>query len=220
MRIRREAIIDAAIALLDEVGLDGLTMRRLGQALNIQAPSLYWHFPNKEALIDAMADALIAGVAPGGEASGNPTAGDGGWEAAIRRIANGLRDALCVHRDGARLYAGTYVVTDNTLRLTEALIGALRAGGASPRTAGWGAFTLLDFVLGFTIEEQGLRASADRPAVDLPVLRRDFERMAAVRFPALVDAIPVIFDTDMDARFAFGVDVMVAGLRAAIDRGV
>jgi TetR/AcrR family tetracycline transcriptional repressor len=58
--IQQEVIVRAALTLLDEVGLEGLTMRRLATALKIQAPSLYWHFPNKQALLDGMADAIFA----------------------------------------------------------------------------------------------------------------------------------------------------------------
>src|SRR5260370_28603336 len=60
--VKQELIVQAALTLLDEVGLEGLTMRRLATALKIQAPSLYWHFPNKQALLDGMADAIF-GVA-------------------------------------------------------------------------------------------------------------------------------------------------------------
>ncbi len=58
--VKQELIVRAALTLLDEVGLEGLTMRRLATALKIQAPSLYWHFPNKQALLDGMADAIFA----------------------------------------------------------------------------------------------------------------------------------------------------------------
>ena len=60
--VKQELIVRAALTLLDEVGLEGLTMRRLATALKIQAPSLYWHFPNKQALLDGMADAIFGAV--------------------------------------------------------------------------------------------------------------------------------------------------------------
>jgi len=60
--VKQELIVRAALTLLDEVGLEGLTMRRLATALKIQAPSLYWHFPKKQALLDGMADDIFGAV--------------------------------------------------------------------------------------------------------------------------------------------------------------
>ena len=59
MRLRREHVVDVAIALLDADGLDALTMRKLATRLGVQAGALYWHFANKRALLDAMADRFL-----------------------------------------------------------------------------------------------------------------------------------------------------------------
>jgi hypothetical protein len=77
----------------------------------------HWHFASKQALIDGMADTLAANVArviPPRQS----------WEKTVRQVAGELRQSLLRYRDGARLYAGTYAVTDNVLRVGEALIGA------------------------------------------------------------------------------------------------
>ncbi|MFD0516963.1 TetR/AcrR family transcriptional regulator [Paractinoplanes durhamensis] len=63
MQLRRADVLRGARDLLDADGLDGLTMRKLGAALNVQAGGLYWHFPSKQALLEAVADDLLAGVA-------------------------------------------------------------------------------------------------------------------------------------------------------------
>lgn len=213
MAIHRDEVVRAALELLDEVGLEGLTMRRLAERMRIQAPSLYWHFPGKEALIDAMADAIIVEVGhrpPAEPASLNS------WEAGIEGIATELYAALRRRRDGARVYGGTYVVSDNTLRVSNALIATLRASGASPRTAAWGTFTLLNFVLGFTLEEQGL-PPAEQGAPPLDKIRARFTD-AAAGYPALREAVADIFHPDQTERFAFGLSVQIAGLKAMIDR--
>ena len=114
-RIERAKVIGTALALLDQYGIEGLTMRKLAQALQIQAPSLYWHFESKQSLIDGMADALVNAVA-----RDLPEAQP--WEERVRQIAVELRLALLQHRDGARVFAGTYIVTDNVLRTSEAMI--------------------------------------------------------------------------------------------------
>src|SRR4051812_8864236 len=60
MALQRETVVREALALLDEVGLEGLTMRRLAARLGVQNPALYWHFKNKQALLNLMAATLLA----------------------------------------------------------------------------------------------------------------------------------------------------------------
>ena len=74
--------------------------RKLAQALNIQAPSLYWHFNAKQALIDGMADALVENVA-------RHCPSDQTWDEQVRHLALEFRQALLQRRDGARVFAGT-----------------------------------------------------------------------------------------------------------------
>ena len=101
--IQQEVIVRAALTLLDEVGLEGLTMRRLATALKIQAPSLYWHFPNKQALLDGMADAIFGAVALPRDLKGKT------WDVRLKAVFRAIRRAFLAHRDGARVFAGTYV---------------------------------------------------------------------------------------------------------------
>lgn len=208
MRIQREQVVRAALALLDEVGVEGLTMRRLAQALDIQAPSLYWHFASKQVLLDAMADALIADVAREPPASSS-------WADVVTTTASELRRAFARHRDGARVYAGTYVVSENTLRVSEALIGALSRAGLSPRVASWGSFSVLDYVLGFSIEEQAfLHPGAE--GLDLGEREKRLKALSLSGFPYVASAADDILDRDLDRRFAFGLELLVAGLRSQV----
>ncbi|WP_141589965.1 TetR/AcrR family transcriptional regulator C-terminal domain-containing protein [Myxococcus sp. AB056] len=201
MRIQKEQVVRAAWALVDEVGVEGLTMRLLAQALAIQAPSLYWHFPSKQSLLETMADALLEDV--GLE---RPEGQD--WEVVVRNVAGQLRRAFLSHRDAARVFAGTVVVSQNTFRVSEWLMEALARAGLSPREAGWATFTLLDYVLGFTIEEQAFCA---RDMEGSPVAQR-MRALATTRFPHVARAVDALVDPDFDARFAFGLDLFLAGL--------
>ena len=203
MRIQREQVVRAAWTLADEIGVEGLTMRSLAQALSIQAPSLYWHFPSKQALLDTMADALLQDV---GLAS-DPAAP---WDAVVKGVAGELRRAFLGHRDGARVYAGTFVVSENTLRVSDLLIGALGRAGLEPREAGWAAFSVLDYVLGFTIEEQAFGTQGGEG----PSVADRIRGLASGRFPHVTAAVDALTDPDFDARFAFGLDLFVAGLRS------
>ncbi|RYZ34372.1 MAG: TetR family transcriptional regulator [Myxococcaceae bacterium] len=205
MRIQREQVVAAAWALMDEGGLEGLTMRVLAKALSIQAPSLYWHFPGKQALLDAMADTLLQEVA-------RTVTAESPWEPVVRCVAGDLRRAFLQHRDGARVYAGTFVVSEHTLRVSDTLIGSLGRAGLAPCEAGWAAFTVLDYVLGFTIEEQGFSAQEAETKERVGALR---ER-ASAHYPHAAGAMDAILDRDFGRRFDFGLELLVAGIRARV----
>ncbi|WP_437578828.1 TetR/AcrR family transcriptional regulator C-terminal domain-containing protein [Sorangium sp. So ce887] len=209
MRLRREQVVATALRLLSDVGLDALTMRRLGQELNVQAATLYWHIKNKEELLDAMAEAMLAGCAAGvpEELSGMERAAD---------VAERLRGALLAHRDGARVFAGTYVAHDNTLRVSDTLVGALRDGGLSPRSAAWGCWSIVYYVIGFTLEEQALmvRPGTDPEKADPARFRETVERGA---YPHLAAALPHLVSTDHEARFRYGLQLLLKGLKAELE---
>ncbi|MGF7177386.1 TetR/AcrR family transcriptional regulator C-terminal domain-containing protein [Azospirillum doebereinerae] len=207
MKVQRQDVLDAALALLDEVGMEGLTMRRLAQALGIQAPSLYWHFPSKQALLDAMADAILAGVV----LPDDPALP---WDAWARLVATEFRRALKARRDGARVYAGTFPLLDNVLRVGEAVLGRLILAGADRRTAAYALFTVQYFVIGFTIEEQAL---APHPGgVDLAQQAERMTAEQAARYPHTASVLSIVVDDDQDARFRFGLDRVIDGLKAVI----
>lgn len=207
MAIQKEAIVAQALDLLDETGLDGLTMRRLADALQIKAASLYWHFTNKQALLDGMADALMREVArtPRPELA---------WREQLRLLAAEVRQALLARRDGARVYAGTYVVTENVMRVGEAFMAPLHAAGADHKLAAWGTFSLLYFILGFVIEEGGIRPDS-MDGAELAQRNSGFTQ-ASQAFPLLATVQPYIFDGDFDARFGFGLELMLDGLAGRI----
>jgi len=202
MTIHRGTIIDTALVLVDESGLDALSMRRLADALKIQAPSLYWHFPNKLSLLEGMADLLMADVA-------GHTPPDEAWSETLRRVGAEIRQGLLSRRDGARIFAGTFVATENILRVGEVMISALRGAGASAEVAVWGAFSVVYYVLGFAMEEQALSGENAPNAANRQAM---FLALAREKFPQTFAVADAVFDEDLDARFALGLDAMVAGL--------
>lgn len=149
MKIVKEDVVTKALELLDEVGLEGLTMRKLADALKIQAPSLYWHFANKSALLDGMADALLEHVGRGVSRGEQ-------WEDRLCQIAGELRLALLSRRDASRVFAGTYPISENILRVGSLIHECLLDAGMDDRRASWSVFILSHYVIGFSIEEQAL----------------------------------------------------------------
>ena len=102
MKLDSETILEAALALLDEVGMDKLSTRLLAERLGVQQPALYWHFKNKRALLDAMSGAILRRA----HERRLPLEGES-WEDFLRENARSFRRALLARRDGARLHAGT-----------------------------------------------------------------------------------------------------------------
>src|ERR1044072_5036279 len=89
-RLSRGRISEAAIALADEHGLESLSMRKLGEALGVEAMSLYNHVANKDDLLDAMIDVVFGEI--------ELPSGEDGWRSAMRQRANSVRSVLSRHR--------------------------------------------------------------------------------------------------------------------------
>ncbi|PZX34199.1 Tetracyclin repressor domain-containing protein [Cupriavidus phytorum] len=202
-KIQRDQVIRAALDLLDQEGLDGLTLRKLALVLDIQAPSLYWHFSGKQALIDAMADALVMNVVL-------PQGPDQAWDSRLRQIAAALRQALLKHRDGARVFAGTYVVSDNVLRINESMLEAFALAGVDLSRASTYSFSVLYYILGFVMEEQALGPHGE---FDVASRKSAFEELAKRSYPRNFAAREAIFSTDFDARFSTGLELIIAGVK-------
>lgn len=204
MAIDKQTVVRTALTLLDEVGSDGLTMRVLAKALNVQAPTLYWHFPSKRDLLDQMADALIAPVAGMVNVTTEPD--DVLWS-----LATALRATLLSRRDGARVYAGTYVMGENVLAVADIALAALLCKGLTQQTAVDAMFNLVSYVLGFTIEEQGFRERwSGEESVES--VREQFISAMGGRFPALSQSLDAVLAGDFDARFERGLDAFFGGL--------
>jgi TetR/AcrR family tetracycline transcriptional repressor len=179
MKITKSAIVERALLLLNEVGIEGLSMRRLAQDLGIQAASLYWHFSNKQELLNGMADALMNGVAC-------TRLDKEDWQAQIRHTAHDIRQALLQYRDGARVFTGTYVPTENIFRVAESIMAPLQELGASSHVAAWATFSLTDFIFGFVMEEQGVLMEKNTQAYEDWRQRKGFLEIWLKGFEAYV----------------------------------
>lgn len=160
---RRGEVLRAAVELLDEVGLDGLTMRLLASRLGVRASALYRHYPSKQALLDAMVAYLSTPPADAAPPSG------GSWEERLRAVAIAVRELMLAHRDGARLIATFHHPGSEAIATFHGLVAAQTAEGVPAETAVLAVDTLLAYVNGFTIEEQARKTGAG----DWPRERRD-----------------------------------------------
>jgi len=204
--IARDNIVEAAFRILDEAGLEGITLRKVACSLGIRAPSLYWHFKSKQALIDAMADAMIGEVA-------RAIPPQQPWRQTLLQIAREFRVAFKARRDGARVYAGTFLATENVLRVGEASITALVSAGAPVRFAATTAMDLVYYTMGFVIEEQSWPGDGSMDA-----LGETFLAMAEQRFPHCWQARDFWSEVDFDARFEQGLGLMLDGIELRLAR--
>ncbi len=164
-KVNRQLVINQALDLLDEVGLDSFSTRRLAQRLGVEQPTLYWHFKRKEDLLTAMAEAALT---PLGEAA-LPVHGDD-WREWFLENYRCFRRALLRHRDGARLHAGTFPGAEDLDRLL-AKFAFLAASGLPEPHARMAMLAASHFTLGSVLEEQS-RPSAELPS-DVPALDHD-----------------------------------------------
>jgi TetR/AcrR family tetracycline transcriptional repressor len=165
----RQDVVDTALDVLDRYGLADLTMRRLGAELGVRPSALYHHFPDKQTLLAAVADAILdRGPRP------DPR---GDWEQRARATCRALRDAMLARTDGAELVATVHAYGLGAREPGERLLAALTDGGLDPALARTATRTLLHFVFGHTSEEQThLQAAAAGALPDDPRLLPDFER--------------------------------------------
>ncbi len=156
MRLERPMVVRAALELLNDVGLDGLTTRRLAEVLGVQGPALYWHFKNKQELIDEMARSLIS------DAYGPLSEGQE-WTEWLLEGARRLRRTMLAYRDSARLIAGYRPTGPHGRMDPEAFFGPLRAAGFAWPDAAWAAITMAQFTFGFTMDEQAAQGRGPAP---------------------------------------------------------
>jgi TetR/AcrR family tetracycline transcriptional repressor len=207
-RLDREQVVRAALALLDEVGLDELTMRRLAERLGIQAASLYRHVRDKDELLALLADE-ITGEIPIVEARGS-------WKDQLLEMGRNTRRGLLAHRDGARLLASTAPFGLKRLRHIEAVLRSLRSAGLTRRDAARTAHHLNNLVTEFVADE----GRFDQQAAALGMSRRKmladarkyFSALPKDQFPTIVEMAGDLVEDDVEGLFEFGLQIWIRAI--------
>jgi TetR/AcrR family tetracycline transcriptional repressor len=195
--------VTAALRIVDDGRLEALTMRRLADANKLQLPAIYRVFSNKQALLDEMAEAILAEAIL---AEALPDGRESDWDAEVALLARQLRQALPAQREGARIVGGSYAAKRHSLTLAERLVGVMQRAGFNGVAALWNTSTVFCYVLGEALEQQGLTDDA----------------CGRLTFPGASQTYPQLFSTpvekilDFDDRFEFGLGLILGGLRGQL----
>ena len=200
--LTREQVLDAALDLVDESGLPGLTMRALGARLGVEAMTLYHYVPNKDALVDGMVERVFTAAAP-------PSAPGADWRAHLRRYAHDLR-AMLLRHPGVLPAIVRPAVTPATLDAVESGLRTLRSGGFPLGMAVDALNSLTLFVLGHAAAEVGIGTSTGPGSADW------LASLDAQRYPLLLESVRSGAGTSDASRFTFAVDSLLAGFAAQL----
>jgi AcrR family transcriptional regulator len=209
--LTRDRVLRTAIDRADEGGLEALTMRKLGRELGVEAMALYHHFANKDDLVDGMVELVFEEVdLPAGE----------DWRTAMRDRAISLRAAMTRHRWAIGLMESRRNPGPVSLRHHDAVIGTLRAAGFSIAMTAH-AYSLLDsYIYGFAMTRMNLPFETGDEVADVATtMLAPFPEGA---YPHLVEFISQHAMTpgyDYEAEFEYGLDIVLDGLAAALQRG-
>lgn len=187
-RHSRSEVVDAAVRLLDDYGLADLTMRRLARELGVSPGALYWHFANKQDLLGAVSDRVLAPTTQAVPATG--------WRERMLGTGTALRDALLSTTDGAELVSASFAAGTSTrlAAVLDVLTSCAVDAGMDEGHAELVGRTLVHYVLGFTSDEQS-RIQWDAAG-------------------ALAEGQSIL-GVDATARFTFGLGLLVTGVAHA-----
>lgn len=203
--LTRERVLDAAVEFADRAGADALSMRRVGEALGVEAMSLYHHVAGKDDLLDGMVDRVIAEFPRRDAALG--------WQDGLRHLVRGARGVLLEHPWTAGLATARPAVGPARLRFVDDVLGALLSSGCSPQFAHDAMHALEVHVFAFTLQEQRLDPGLAGRGAHLDALR---DGVDSDRYPHLALTLASARH-DHDAEFDLVLEILLLGLDRALD---
>ncbi len=186
----RAAVVDRALKILGELGLPDLTMRRLGAELGVQQSALYHHFANKQALLGAVADEIVA------QSLHSPVTGEGNWADQVTASCVELRAAVLSYPDGADVVSSMFAFGLGGAKPYRHLVLQLAAAGVPRDLVPVAAHTLLHFVYGHAVAQQAHQTAA---------------RLGAIQQVEGADGEP-----DHAGDFARGLELVVRGIATTL----
>jgi len=211
--LSRERVLDAAVALADEGGVDALSMRKLAQELGVVPMALYKHVSNKDELLDGMVDVVVGEI--------DPPARGTDWKTAIRQRVLSARSALLRHPWASRVIESRADPTPTVLEYMDSMIGMFRAGGFSIDLTHHTMHAMGSRLLGFTQELYDDSVDLDPEATAVMV-----QQMAG-KYPHITELVMAISHDEASVvgqgcddqfEFEFALDLLLEGLERLRDR--
>jgi AcrR family transcriptional regulator len=208
-RLTRERIIEAALRVMDDEGLEAVTMRRIGRELGVEAMSLYNHVEDKDDILEGVTERVMNEfVFP---------ASTGDWAQDARAMSREWRRLLGLHPSVCQLLAERHKPLEGlaTYRAMDSALEVLRRAGLSARDAAQAFNALGGYILGFVMMEQGLMLGND----DEHARQHDLalEALEGSDFVHVKECFAYFADCTTDQQFDFGLDLMIRGIQAGVD---
>ena len=207
MKVNRDMLTQAGLKLLNEVGLEKLTLRLLARTLGIQAATLYWHFKSKEELLDEMVTVALAQ----GAALLVPASASSDWNGWAASFGSGLRKTLLAYRDGARMASGTRLTNTEYMKTVERIAARIVASGFTVRQTAVLLSTIYNYTVSFAMEEQAVYPRPGERSPHYDIAKRN-AKLDPKEFPLLRRSGAILFD-NFDRRYREGLDLILRGAR-------
>jgi AcrR family transcriptional regulator len=208
--LTRDAIVEAAVRVLDREGMDGLSMHRVAKELGTGAGSLYWHVRNKGELLQLLSERLLVEIEL-------PDPDPSRWAEQLKDLGRQMRALSRRHRDGARITLGRLPSGPSIARFAEWLFELLTPVGIPDQVIAYLGDMVSLYVGAYAFEESLGVASPtgeDLSPAQIVALFRDYLlSLPADTFPHIHRAIGDLFGGDPDERFEFGLEVILRGIR-------
>lgn len=206
MPLTQERILQAAVELVDEHGVDALSMRRLGSVLGVEAMSIYNHIPNKAELLNLIVNRVLS------EIELPPPEDD--WSERLKKMTRSYRAMALRHPRIVPLIAMRPFGDLPTLPLVEVVFETLDKAGVPKEDAIGVLRAISSYAVGFTLSEvSGLVSEPDEGTESTA---DDFQ-IPFDEFPHIVEMIPLMQEIDVDRDFEMGLEIVLAGLKARLE---
>jgi AcrR family transcriptional regulator len=202
--LTRQGIVEAAMVILREEGLDRVTMRRIAAALDTGPASLYVYISSTEDLHAQILDALLGRL-------GVPPAEAGSWRERLKALLAGYRNLLFEYPEIARMALSTQPSGPNYMGMAETILGLLAEGGVSDRAAAWGVDLLLLYPTALAVERTTIRSSR-RGGEEIRALAAKISSADPARYPHIARLANPLMSGEGPARSDWAFDVLLDGI--------